>query len=100
MRNEGAPDCCFQVLVGTLADRTCQRNPGSAILTVDDQCGRIILLPINEEDDHLTTAISGSMVWAGTIRVSEAGHLQIERLHDAKAGAGQLLVDPGQNLMA
>jgi hypothetical protein len=57
-------------LVGTLADRACQRNPGSAILTVDDQCGRIILLPINEEDDHLTIAIIGSMLWAGAIGVS------------------------------
>jgi hypothetical protein len=88
------------VLVGTLADRACQRNPGSAILTVDNQCGRIILLAIYKQDHHLTIAIIGSVVWAGTIGVSQAGYLQIERLHDAKAGAGQLSVDPGQNLIA
>jgi hypothetical protein len=40
------------------------------------------------------------MVWARTVRVCQTGYLQIERLHDAKAGAGQLLADPDQNLVA
>jgi len=32
--------------------------------------------------------------------MSQTSYLQIERLHDAKAGTGQLSVDPGQNLIA
>jgi hypothetical protein len=77
-----------------------QGKPGPAILSMDDHCGWVALLSINKHDDHLAIAIISSVVRAGTIGVSQAGDLQIERLHNAKAGAGQLSVDPYLNLLA
>jgi hypothetical protein len=87
------------MLVEAFPHRTCQRNPGPAILPMEDQRSRIILLAIYKQDHHLTIAVICSMVWARTVRVCQTGYLQIERLHDAKVGAGQLLADPDQNLV-
>jgi hypothetical protein len=88
------------MLVEAFPHWTCQRNPGSAILPMDDQRSRIILFAIYKQDHHLTIAVIRSVVWARTVRVCQTGYLQVERLHDAKAGAGQLLADPNQNLVA
>jgi hypothetical protein len=81
-------------------DRDCQGKPGSSILSMDNQCGWVTLISINKQNDHLAITIIGSMVWAGTVGVSQAGHLQIKRLHDAEASTDQLSVDPGLNLLA
>jgi hypothetical protein len=61
-----------------------QRNPGSAILAMDDQRSRIILLAIDKQDHHLTIAVIRSVMWAGTVGMRQTGHLQIERLHDTE----------------
>lgn len=65
-----------------------KRKPGFAILSMNDQRGRSILLAIHKKDDHLTIAISGSMVRAGTVGVSQTGYMQIERLHNTETGIG------------
>jgi len=88
------------VAVRVLQGRIGQRKPGFSILPMDNQSSGIRMLPINEEDNHLAVAVICTVVRAGTICMSQASHLQIKRLHNAKAGTGQLLIDEGQSLIA
>jgi hypothetical protein len=87
------------MLVEPFPHGTCQRNPRPAILTMDNQSSRILLLAIYKQNNHLASAIIRSVMWAGTIGVCQTGHLQIERLHDAKVGTCQLSLDPVENLI-
>ncbi|HEU0291422.1 MAG TPA: hypothetical protein VFR47_01725 [Anaerolineales bacterium] len=86
------------MMVGTLPRRIRQRQPGSVILSVNDQRNRLTLLLINKKDNHLTITVIRSVMWAGTVGMSQAGHMQVERLHDAKPTIGQLLIDPNLSL--
>jgi len=88
------------VAVGVLQGRIGQRKPGFAILPMDDQGSGICMLPIYEKNDHLAIACLGSVVRAGTICMSQAGNMQVERSHDAKARTGQLLAGPCLDLFA
>jgi hypothetical protein len=88
------------MLVAPVAGRIRERQPGSVILSVHDQCHRIALLLINQKNDQLTIAVIRSMMWTGAIGMSVPGDLQVKRLNDAKTGSGQSLVDPGLDLLA
>ncbi|WKZ35007.1 MAG: hypothetical protein QY332_15435 [Anaerolineales bacterium] len=99
LRRNHASDGSFQTLIAVSIDRDCQGDPGFAILPVDNQCDRTDLLLIDKEDDHLTVAIRGSMMGAGTIWVSKPGILQIEGLYDAEPSPLQLIVDQCQDLV-
>ena len=68
--------------------RDCQGKPGSSILSMDNQCGWVDLISINQQDNHLAITVIGFMVRAGTVGMSQTGNLQIKRLHGAKAGIG------------
>ncbi|RIK53730.1 MAG: hypothetical protein DCC59_06305 [Chloroflexi bacterium] len=100
MRHQDASDGCLKLLAGALSNGICQGKPGLVILPMDYERGRILLLPINEQNNELTITIIGPMVWAGTIEVGQAGHMQIECFHDAETRVGQLSVDPRLNLFA
>jgi hypothetical protein len=67
---------------------------------MDHQGRRIILLQIDQQDDHLAAAVIGSVVWAGTFRMCPASNLQVECLHNTKIGADQFFHEPGQYLIA
>ena len=70
------------------------------ILPMDHQRGGLTLLAIHKQNNHLTGAVLHSVMRAGTFGVGQAGILQIERLHDAKTGACQPLLDPHLYLVA
>ncbi|HSA99361.1 MAG TPA: hypothetical protein VLE49_01840 [Anaerolineales bacterium] len=58
------------------------------------------MLPIHQQDNHLAIAFIGSMMRAGTVRMRETRHLQIEGLHEAQSCAGQLFANPTENTIA
>jgi hypothetical protein len=76
-----------------------QRDPGFAILPVDNQSDGTNLFLIDKEDDHLAVAIRGPMMRAGTIWVGEPGDLKIEGLYDAEPCPLQLFVGQCQDLV-
>ena len=78
----------------------CQREPCRTILSMNDHRSRIVILPINQQEDHLAITGIRPMMGAWTVGVSQPGNVQIECLHYAKASAGQLLVDPSLSLLA
>jgi hypothetical protein len=77
-----ASDGHLHVLVAMTIDWDCQRERGFSLLSMDNQCGRIALISIDKDNDHLAIAVIGAMMRAGTARVSQAGNVQIERLRD------------------
>src|SRR6266498_6130895 len=78
----------------------CKRKPGLPILSMNDQCGRILLFAIHKKDHQLTIALIGSMMRTGTIGMCQARNMQIESLHNAKTSTGQFSIDPCLNLLA
>jgi hypothetical protein len=97
-RTKDASNKHFQMMVGVFPGRVCQGQPGSVILSVNDQCDRIILLLVNKQHNHLTIAALCSVMWARTIGMRPAGNVQIECLHGTKVSLGQLLIGPNLNL--
>jgi hypothetical protein len=87
-------DGCLEALADSPPMRGRKGKPGFALLSVNDKREGITLLLINKENDHLAIAVLRAVIRAGAIRVSQPGDLQVERLHDTEAGAGQLLIDP------
>lgn len=67
---------------------------------MNDECGGRAFFGINKKDNHLAIAIFCSMIRTGAIRMCQSCHLQVERLHNTEAGAGQLLICPNLNLPA
>jgi hypothetical protein len=88
VRHKNASDSHLQMLIAMSIDRDCQRERGSFLLPMDNQCGWIALLSINKHDDHLAIAIIGSMVRTGTLGMSQTGYMQVERLYDTETDMG------------
>ncbi|OGO34299.1 MAG: hypothetical protein A2Z03_08465 [Chloroflexi bacterium RBG_16_56_8] len=88
-------------MIGALPHRIRQGKPGFIVLSVNYQrSGFFLFLLVDKQNEHLAIAAIRAVVRAGTIAVSQARVLQIERFHNAKTCAGQLPFNPGLDMLA
>jgi len=59
-----------------------QGKPGFSIVTVGYKTDGLVMIPIDQQDDHLAITLVSTVVRTRTFIMAKAGHLQIERAYD------------------
>jgi len=78
LRRKRLSDGCLQARVSALLWCINHGKPGFIIVAMSYQADRLKIIRIDQQDDHLTITMVGAVVRAGTFRMGNAGHLQIE----------------------